>query len=393
MVYSRWIELYKNKSLSSDEGTESFDIKRNEQILELLLVVRAKNGATTNSPDAKALETIEKAIKKIEITSGSYTLKSYTGEICRKIATYRNGVLPHTLYTQAAGSTYVNNDPTSGWQEYAFPIYFTTKCDPYGDRTRTLLPAPLFDVLTLTLEYDFTISATEGFVTGGSNHIFDLYAHVVPKYSVERMLRSNILQETKKQDYTSVASGDEPFKLTIAKNKSLRHLYVFAYENGVSEGVDITDLKLKVDGHTYMASNWGRLQVQNALDARLRYEQDMYLVAQTTTDELWTRVPSPIVSITPGTSPTTAPYFTALGNGDKVTVTTDSAGDVNIMKLTSNVLPATTVFDLDKDCTLNHVQTCNVNDLELILTNGGAGASVQIIEQHIHHIKDLEDVR
>jgi len=384
MTNVRWVELYKNKSLSADAGNESFDIKTNEEILELLLIVRAKNGSTSNSPNAKPLETIESSIQKIEINSGSLTLKSYTGEICRKLATYRDGYLPSTLYTQAGGGTWAgNDDPTLGWQEYAFPIYFNLRCDPYGDRTGTFLPAPLFDILTLNLEYDFKISSTEGFTSGGANHVFDLYALTRKKENYERLKRRNILIEKKKQDYTTVASGDEPIPLTTSKRGYLRQLLIFSYQNGIGEGIDLTQVKYRVEGSTIVSSKWGQLQHLNAMERGLNYYQDFYLKAQTTDDELWTRIPAPIVHLTAGTAPSTAPYFGTLGNGDKVTVTTDAANDINLLRISSPVIPCCVFFDFDRDCSLRHLQPLNVNDHEVILTNGNAGGAVQIIEQFI----------
>jgi len=393
MAIAEWVELYKDKSLSGDAGTETFPLKRTEEILELLLKVRAKNGATANAPDAATMPTIEQALSKIELKSGSTIFKSYTGEICRKLAAYRDGRLPHTLYTQAAGGTWAGNeDPALGWMEYSFPIRFTPKGDPYGNKTNCMLPAPLYDSLDLVLNYDFTISATAGFLTGGANHIFDLYALMMPTgeggfknaaTARDRMLARNILIETKKQDYTTVASGDQPIDLTLDKSRFLRQLLVFAYENGIGEGVDITDMKLRVNNDIYWASKWGDLQVLNAHNSALDYKWDLYMKCVGTTDELWTRIPAPIPLMIAGTAPTVAPYFGTLGNGDKVTITTDAANDVNLIRIGSNVLPATAIFDFDMDGLFQNLQWAGVGDLDLVLTNGGAGGAVQIIEQHV----------
>lgn len=384
MAIPKLVELYKDKALSGDAGTETFSIKRTDQILQLLLKVRAKNGATANAPDAAAMPTIESSITKINVKSGSADFKNYSGEICRKIAAYRNGKVPKTLYTQAAGGTWVgNDDPSLGWQEYVFPINFNTPRDPYGNLM--CLPAPLYDSLDLVLDYNFTISSTAGFVTGGANHVFDLYALVMPKQDNATMQNKRILVETKKQDYTSKASGDEPLNLTLDANRYLRQLMVFCYENGIGEGVDITDLKLKVDGDTFWAGKWGALQALNAEDASWDgiAIPNMYLKCQTTTDELWTRVPSPFPYMIPGTAPTVSPYFTTLAAGDKVTITTDANNDVNMIDIGSHVIPAVAVIDLDRDGSLQNMQWCGAKDLDIILTNGGADAAVQIIEQHV----------
>ncbi len=383
MAIPKWVELYKNKSLSGDSGTETFAVKRTDQILELLLKVRAKNGATRNSPDAAALVNVEQALTKLNVKSGSADFKSYSGEICRKIATYRNGGLPQTLYTQKAGGTWAGNeDPALGWQEFSFPIYFNSKFDPYGNNTNLMLPAPLYDSLDLVMDYNFTISATAGFVTGGANHVFDLYALVMPKEDVTAMQQKRILVETKKQDYTSLTSGDEPFDLTLDKNRFLRQLMVFAYENGIGEGVDITDLKFKVDGDTFWAGKWGDLQAMNAQDCGLNFELPIFTDAGTTDDELWTRVPAPEKSHFTALTTTSEDAFLSI-TGDKVTINSQSAADNGVLTVKSDVIPAAVVIDLDRDGLLKNMQYAGVKDLDLILTNGGAGAGVQIIEQHV----------
>lgn len=378
----KWIELYKDKSLSGDSGTETFTLKRTEQILGMVLKIRAKNGANHNAADAAAQQTIEESINKIEVKSGSTMFKSYTGEICRKLATYRDGRLPQTLYTQIEGGTWAGNeDPALGVQEFTFPINFSLPTDPYGAKTNVMLPAPLYDSLDLVLDYDFTIDADAGFVTGGANHLFDLYALTVPKQDPQSMLNKRILVETKKQDYTTVASGEEPFDLTLDNNRFLRQLMVFCYEAGIGEGIDITEFKFKVNNDIQWAGKWGDLQAQNAVNRKIDYSMDIHTKANTATDEIWTRVPAPIAQVTGGTSPTIAAVTSNVG--DKVTLTTDAADDLNVLNVRSNVLPGCIVLDFDLDESLRQMQPCSAKDMDIILTNGGAGGAVQFIEQHI----------
>lgn len=380
----KWIQLYKDKALGGDSGTETFPIKRTDQILELLLKVRAKNGSTANAPDAAVMPTPESSLTKIQVNSGSAIFKNYTGEVCRKIATYRNGHLPPTLHTQAAGGTWAGHqNPALGWMEYTFPINFNLQSDKFGNKTGLLLPAPLYDSLDLVIDYNFTISSTAGFVTGGANHVFDLYALVKAKEDRAAMESKRVLVETKKHDYTTVASGDEAFKLTLDNNRFLRQLYVQCYENGVGEGVDVTELTFKADNDVMWASKWGDMQDKNAMDRKIQYAIDYYMKCVGTTDELWTRIPSPRPFMLAGTGPTVAPYFTTLGNGDKVTITTDAANDVNLVRINSDVLPAMAVLDFDQDESLMNMQYQGVKDLEVILTQGGADGAVQIIEQSV----------
>ena len=371
MPIPKVIQIYKNKQLSGDSGTDTFVLPKNDQVLEYLLQVRSKNGSTANAPDAVKMLTVENAISKIEVKSGGTIFKSYNAEQCRKISTYRNGCLPPTMYTQDAGTTYAgNDDPELGWQVYDMPINFNLKQDPYGNKTNVLLPAPVYDSLEMVLDFDFTISSTAGFVT--SEHYMDLYAMVMPRQSEAEMLQKKILVEANKRDYTSLAAGDQGFDLTVDSNRMLRQLFVMCYEAGIGEGVDITSGIFQVNGDPKWTWKWGNLQHKNALDCNLDFYIDYYMKNVGTTDELWTQIPSPLPQITAGTSPTAAPHFSTLTTGDKVTVTTDSGNDINLMRIGSNVLPAAVVLDFDQDGLMRNLQPQGVNSLEMYLTNGGA---------------------
>ena len=385
MPIPKVIQIYKNKQLSGDSGTDTFVLPKNDQVLEYLLQVRSKNGSTANAPDAVKMLTVENAISKIEVKSGGTIFKSYNAEQCRKISTYRNGCLPPTMYTQDAGTTYAgNDDPELGWQVYDMPINFNLKQDPYGNKTNVLLPAPVYDSLEMVLDFDFTISSTAGFVT--SEHYMDLYAMVMPRQSESEMLQKKILVEANKRDYTSLAAGDQGFDLTVDSNRMLRQLFVMCYEAGIGEGVDITSGIFQVNGDPKWTWKWGNLQHKNALDCNLDFYIDYYMKNVGTTDELWTQIPSPLPQITAGTSPTAAPHFSTLATGDKVTVTTDSGNDINLMRIGSNVLPAAVVLDFDQDGLMRNLQPQGVNSLEMYLTNGGAGGAVKILEQSIANV-------
>jgi len=381
MAIPKWVEIYKDKSLSGDSGTETFPLKRNDQVLEYMLKVRAKNTATGNSPDNVAMNTIESCISKIEVRSGSAIFKSYNGELCRKLATYRNGRLPQTLHSQANGGTWAGNeDPALGWSEYSFPINFNIPSDPYANKTGIIMPAPLYDSLDLVLEYNFPTTAGAGFITGGSNKLFSLYALVKPKVSTEEMMQRRILVEEKKHDYTSLSSGDKDFGLTLDKDRFLRELLVFCYENEIGEGVDINYLKLKVDGDTYIESKWGDLQAKNAVDCSLVYNLPMHLTAISAHDELFTRVPAP--NLTGLGNQATAAMIVS-NTADSVTVTVNAADDVSFLNVASDVIPATAIINFDEDGMLMNMQHQGVKDLELIITNGGAGGTVKILEQSV----------
>jgi hypothetical protein len=379
----RRIQIYKDKALSSDKGTETFVLPTNGMIVSLDMQVRAKNGATNNSFDAVTEKTVEQSITNITVNSGSAIFKSYTGEMCRKIATYRNGVIPQTLITGIAGGTWAGNeDPELGWQQALFPIDFCTKDDPYGNKTQTIFPAPLYSSLDLKIDYDFAISATAGFVTGGSNHLMDLYATVLPRQDPLTMQNKRILSETKKIDYTTVATGDQPFILTREPGNVsfLRQLYVDCYAQGIGEGTQITKLTLEEDGNNEISSSWGALQARNAADCNLHYEKTYYCDPTDGTTVHYTRVPAAFGMISGYEAPTIVPWLDL--DNDTITVTNDS-GEMYVLKVASNVLPACAVLDFDVDGLMMNLQPTNVNSLDLVVTNGAASGVTQVIEQHV----------
>jgi len=188
-----------------------------------------------------------------------------------------------------------------------------------------------------------------------------------------------VLTETKKADYTSLATGDESFDLTLDSNRFLRHLYINAYETGIEEGIDITDLQLKVEGNNEWSGKWGTFQHQNATDCALNFKKNYYLDVGDNSQIHKTRVPAAEAQISQGAT-TLNPIFTRVG--DQVTVT-NTASELYYLTVTSKVLPAMAVFDFDRDGLMQNMQYAGVKDLDLILTNGGAGAAVQVLEQHV----------
>ena len=301
--------------------------------------------------------------------------------MCRKIAAYRNGKMPEAMVTQKAGGTWAGNSADLGWQEYVFPINFNLKDDPFGNKTGIMLPAPLFDSLDLVLDYNFTISSTAGFVTGGTNHVFDLYALIVPRDSREAMMAKRILVEVKKHDYTSLATGDEAFKLTLDSKRNLRQLYVQVYEAGVGEGVDVTNLVLKANNEVMWTTKWGDLQAQNAIHANWNpHVGKVNLLSVSTTDEHWTKIPAVYAVNTPITEEA---YTIMSYVGDKITLAASAAAKYGILHLYSDVIPAMAVMDFDLDGIGMNMQPQGINDLELVITQGGADGAVEILEQSL----------
>lgn len=378
MVMKR-VQIKKNNSLSGDNGTDVFSIGRGMAISNLFLRFRAKNGADHNVTGTGALaESVVEALEEIKVYSGSRTFKNYDAEVCRAFATYKNGRNPYFNQTQVAGGAY----PT-GWQEIYLPISFNRFP---GDR-QCALPAPLMPSLEMSITYDFDVLDGNGdtaFLTGSANHKYDLFADVIPGLHETSLQGLQIIEETKKQDRTTLASGDDKIDMTISPDKQLRQVLAHVYKAGEVEGSVVTDVGLKVDQTEYFTDSWRGLQAQNAEDCRLEYVQDVLTKANTTTDEVWTRIPEVNAYLTPRMITTAGHEGPFVANsGDKVTLTTEAADDLNMLRYTSPVIPATAIIDFDKALNMQDLLNMGVKDLDFTYTNGTADGKLRLYEQVI----------
>lgn len=380
---ARIIKLFQNRAFEGNEGEEQLIIPKSHEYLAFYLSIRAENLADGNAADGAAMNTIESCISEINIQTDQETLKEFSGEMCRTLATYKTGKLPHTLHTQANGTTYVQGDPTSGWSENMFPIHFNDPVrDPYGDRTKMMLPAPLYDSLVMNINYDFPTTSTKGFYDGGQYKMLSLHALVRDKEDVGSMMNRNVLVEAAPLDHTTLATGNTNHDLTIEPGARLLAVTISDYLAGISEGVGVTDVAHKVNGVTQQLGKWGDIQSRNAIDCNLAYRHRIHAVAIGTDDELWTRIPAVYGTLDNVTDPANNCTFLEYTADDKVTLNTAAADDVNVLNLKSDVLPRTVVLDynLDGNSLVHGVQLDNARTSQLVLTNGSAGHAVQIIE-------------
>jgi hypothetical protein len=366
--------LRENNSLGAgDSGDIDIKLPENRAISRLLLTIRNQNGSTSNTDDAGALETIVNSITELKVQSGSRIFKEFSGQACRDWATYRTGRNPQFFNTQIAGSTY----PT-GWQEATFPIDFGRANVPYD--TECGLPTPLYKAngTELKIKYDFTIANADGFVTG--KHKFDLVAEVMPIGTDLNGMK--ILEQRKKIEDTSEASGVKPYDLTIDPVKKLRQVMILCYEAGIAEGVDVSKVSLDVDSAEVCVDDWNRWQWQNAADCRLKFEQiidSVYL--DDTSHVLWTEIPN-VQALMCEQDTGIAGYITT--EGDKVTIAgAASAGENVALAMKSDVIPRCVFLDFDKDSSMRNTISQDKQDIVVRLTHGGAGGAIEIHEMSI----------
>jgi len=381
MVWNTY-HIVDSKSLSNT-GVETIHLPRSEFISQIILRIQGENGDTSNTITASNLETIEATTEKIEvIADGNKTIKSYTGEICRKFATYRDGVVPPHDHSQ-----------TANFQQYAtFPINFGRFA---GDEL-CVLPAPMYGSLDLKFEYDFgTVSDTAGFNPDDDQEKYDVWVTCAPLTGDYESKR--VLVEAKKEDYTSTASGDKRIELTVGDNIWLRQLLVHCYETGIEDGVDITKLQIAQDTNRYtpFTMDWVALQEKNMADRKVTVEENIGWMTGDT-DVMRTMlngITSVVLSDADTISTTSASAFSSAVAGDQITVdvwdlatpsavTADSA--INAI-IKCDRIPHTAIIDFDLDDSLRRMlyQGTPIKKSEAILTNGAAGGAVQVVEQRI----------
>lgn len=366
----RRIQSKKNNSFTGDSGTDVFSIGRGHVIGDMLLRVRCTNGANHNVSDGALQRTVVEAIDEIKLYSGSRIFKNYSAEVARLFATYKTGQNPYFNYTQVGAAV----------QEVAIPISFSR----FPGDHQCALPAPLMPSLEMSIKHNFTVSADSGFATGTAK--YDLFADVLPGMHESSMAGLQIIEETKKQDYTTAASGDDKIDMTISPDKRLRQVLAHAYLAGEPEGDVITDIGLSVDQTDVYTDSWEGAQFQNAADCRLNYEQIVDTKAATTTDEIWTRVPGVKPLLTPDMITTAGHEGPFVGTtGDKLTLTTEAADDLNTLALHSRVIPATAIIDLDKNLMMTDLLNMGVKDLDFKFTNGTVSGALRLYEQVVRN--------
>ena len=331
-----------------------------------MFVVRNTNSSTGNLNDnTDNMETVVSSITEMKLSAGSRIFREHSGQVCRDWDTYRNGMIPY--FDWVTGNSKV--------QEAYFPMPFGR----FAGDMQCALPAPLYDSLDLYIKYAFETDAADGFTTSYGK--YDVYIDVLPVMSQEALRNMRVIEMIKKQDYTTTASGIEPIDLTIDPTRQLRQLLVTCYETAIAEGVDLALMELEVDSERKFTDDWNRWQYQNAVDCRLRYQQNITHVPHADGDIIRTRIPA------------VEPQYTALATGaedvhltitaDNITVTGVAADESAILQCNSPVIPTCMFMDFDKDLSMRNMLPMGVRDLTLKMTNGGAGGAAEIHEMMV----------
>ena len=378
MTFERRL-LLDQETQSSDAATRRVSLPRRGLLSGLTLRTRITNGATSG------LEKVFEAIDRVEVVAdGSNVLFSVQG-----VALYR---LAHFIYGNEPAHR--QDQQLSVVQELTLPILFGRW---FGDADFGLNLGAYRDV-ELRIQYSPTIGATN-FVTATTQ--FHVIMWIDDDDSVVSRGRG-FLRTVEVRAFTSLASGEESIEL--ARLYPYWDLMVYAREAAIDDAVDITIAEVRVDDRRYIPATgrWDDWQAENEKEFRIDARHEGIMLRgdtetfDTHTGRIWSARVTPIfvqsdaagiitvmvgsiagdrltMSVSDAADAAASTHFTAaaadraimweasgLGVGNAILIPFARGGNPDL------VLPAP-----------------DFARLQLALTQGGAGADVQVLTREL----------
>ena len=366
--------LLDQETQASDDAVRRFQLPRGGLLSGLLLRIRGTNGTTSGR------EHLVDAIDRIEVVAdGSNFLFSLEGVELYRWACALAKKHPPQIWTEALSAV----------QMLTLPILFGRFV---GDPLLSLDLSQYRDV-ELRITYSPTISAT-AFVTGTME--FSLIAFINDTGSPPGP-RQGWLRTTQVFAFTSAASGDETIEM--ARMFPLFDALIYAREDAINDGVDITRVEWRANDRAMIphTGRWDDLQAENELvlpfdptvEARALMQDDE------TIDLLTGRILGVQVSLVQNLAAGADFTLVYPGTiaGDRVTthmfiVEASSTYAATILETTLRQLyfaarglgipnAVLTQFALGGNPELA-LMAPDLNRLQLVLTNGAAGADVRV---------------
>ena len=373
----RRLPIEDDTALSSYAGTKRVALPRTRTIGAVELVVQGVNAATSNSADGDTdgeQKDIRASITNLKVKSGAKVFYESPGISCRNFMTYDTGRLPWEIRTQVGGH--------SQYALFTMPFWIEPMAR-LADGSGMGLPAPMLNSLDLEIEYAFNqTDATVGFASSG--HQIDVAVWLYDEEeSNEQLANKQFRVIEHKHDYTSVASGDEKFNLTLDEMRKLRRIYVEAYKLSTAEAGVISDIQVKRNNNEIYGGKWDGIQAANASHCKLNFVQPMITKSESTDDLIYTRVPNafPVSQVPIGTDVYDTESITAYAAGVITMVNTDAA--TGYLVWSAQEVPTLAVVDWDLINDLGDLVSQKATSLEIILTNAAASGDVDITEESI----------
>lgn len=281
-------------------------------------------------------------------------------------------------------------------QSVVFPILFGR----WFDDTDYFLPLSKVKSPKLEITYSPTIAADGGFATGTTTfNVTALWSPETDKLAYKGTLTTRTIKA-----FTSLASGDDPTDINVTD--PIRAISVYAYEPATEDGTDITRVRLAANTGEYdlFACDW-----QDFLDIN-RYKhyadiQHSFMAFWQDNDVLLTRIgrirhisstvfadddqAGDIFPIRQYDNITGDQIRLVASVGDitagSETYVTDNADKPTLVKVTGNAPSYFGLIDyLAPDYGAGYLDPTEYSKLQLILTQGGAGADVRVGLQCLH---------
>jgi hypothetical protein len=352
--------LLDNEVQSSDAATKTLKLPLSNFIHTLYVKFAVTNGAT----DAENQSAYD-ALDKIEvIANGSDVLYSMTPREAK--AWY--------LWERGMNIPQVRNESASAVQSVTIPIFFgRADFDP-----NYYLPCARLSDLELKVTYSPTIAATS-FATGTCT----IAVHALMTMGTPPDQYGGTLVHKTVKAFTSAASGDD--QTLLPRGNMLRSLLVYAYEAAIEDGTDITRVKFDLNNqervlvdakfvdlqHVNRVERWIH-HVEEILCARDTTEVENTLVSRISCVQLQTTTAADIIQAT-------------VVAGDAVTVT----GTITTpfwMHVDGYGLSHACVVNFAEQGEANLLNTSEYDQLQLTLTQGGAGADVRVSTQEVRSL-------
>jgi hypothetical protein len=261
------------------------------------------------------------------------------------------------------------------------------------------LPLSMVKNPRLEIPYSPTIAADGGFATGTTT--FNVMALWTP--DSEKLPYDGTLCLRTIKAFTSLASGDDQTDVTILD--PIRAIGVYAYENQVDDGTDITRVRLEANTGEYdlWAGDWDDFLQVSRVGWEALIHHNFKLLAQNN-DVLDTRMSLPkqwSIGVRAGLSAgdTYPLYVFDTVAGDRLTLdgalgdftggatslaadTTDRAMQVKVEGVSPSYFGLIDYADVDDPS--NYLNPKDFDKLRVILSQGGAGADVRIGVQYLH---------
>ena len=229
---ARWRHLLNDGVQTSDDAVFTLTLPNRGKLHALMIKVQCTNGSTAGRG-----VTILDALDDIQVLGdGSEVLYSLIPEETEKWI--------ETLFGRALSM--VQTEAADGVQEGVFPLYFGRNM--YDGEM--YLPLDRFTDVELRLSFSPTISGTVGFATG--TFTIDVQALITPENVPLAYLGSLVTRRVKQ--FTSAASGED--RTELFDNTVYRAVGVYAYEAGIAEGVDVTRVRFEDTAEGVVLGDW-----------------------------------------------------------------------------------------------------------------------------------------